>query len=198
MTIKYQLISFVTMLCLVSGAASAQALHSIETVAFTNGEVCVVGDYYKPTTPGPHPAVVFTHGSGDAGRDNGRYQEEAEYFAEEGIASLVFDKRGYGDSEGDWRTASFEDLALDAIAAVDHLKSRNDVDHSRIGLRGASQSGWVLPVAASKSESIRYLILISHRGILTQNHDSWQAASGKRTAVSSSTDEASATGGYTP
>jgi pimeloyl-ACP methyl ester carboxylesterase len=132
---------------------------------------------------------VFTHGSGDAGRDNGRYQEEAEYFAEEGIASLVFDKRGYGDSEGDWRTASFEDLALDAIAAV---------DHSRIGLRGASQSGWVLPVAASKSESIRYLILISHRGILTQNHDSWQAASGKRTAVSSSTDEASATGGYTP
>ncbi len=144
-----------------SGAAFSQDQPIPESVYFLNEDIRLVGELYLPTNPGPHPAVIFTHGSGGAGRDNSRYQLEATYFAEQGIASLVFDKRGYGESGGDWRVASFEDLASDALAAVDYLKSRNDIDVSRLGLRGASQSGWILPLAAIESADVRYLILIS-------------------------------------
>ena len=148
-----------------SGATFSQDQPIPESVSFWNEDIRLVGDLYLPTNPGPHPTVIFTHGSGGAGRDNSRYQLEATYFAEQGIASLVFDKRGYGESGGDWRTATFEDLASDAIAAVDYLKSRNDIDVSRLGLRGASQSGWILPLAAIESADVRYLILISPAGM---------------------------------
>jgi hypothetical protein len=148
-----------------SGAAFSQDQPIPESVSFWNEDIRLVGDLYLPTNPGPHPTVIFTHGSGGAGRDNSRYQLEATYFAEQGIASLVFDKRGYGESGGDWRTATFEDLASDAVAAVDYLKSRNDIDVSRLGLRGASQSGWILPLAAIESADVRYLILISPAGM---------------------------------
>ncbi len=148
-----------------SGAAFSQDQPIPESVYFLNEDIRLVGELYLPTNPGPHPTVIFTHGSGGAGRDNSRYQLEATYFAEQGIASLVFDKRGYGESGGDWRVASFEDLASDAVAAVDYLKSRNDIDVSRLGLRGASQSGWILPLAAIKSADVRYLILISPAGM---------------------------------
>jgi pimeloyl-ACP methyl ester carboxylesterase len=148
-----------------SGAAFSQDQPIPESVYFLNEDIRLVGELYLPTNPGPHPTVIFTHGSGGAGRDNSRYQLEATYFAEQGIASLVFDKRGYGESGGDWRTATFEDLASDAVAAVDYLKSRNDIDVSRLGLRGASQSGWILPLAAIESADVRYLILISPAGM---------------------------------
>jgi hypothetical protein len=148
-----------------SGAAFSQDQPIPESVYFLNENIRLVGELYLPTNPGPHPTVIFTHGSGGAGRDNSRYQLEATYFAEQGIASLVFDKRGYGESGGDWRTATFEDLASDAIAAVDYLKSRKDIDVSRLGLRGASQSGWILPLAAIESADVRYLILISPAGM---------------------------------
>lgn len=148
-----------------SGAAFSQDQPIPESVYFLNEDIRLVGELYLPTNPGPHPTVIFTHGSGGAGRDNSRYQLEATYFAEQGIASLVFDKRGYGESGGDWRVASFEDLASDAVAAVDYLKSRNDIDVSRLGLRGASQSGWILPLAAIESADVRYLILISPAGM---------------------------------
>ena len=148
-----------------SGAALSQDQPIPESVYFLNEDIRLVGELYLPTNPGPHPTVIFTHGSGGAGRDNSRYQLEATYFAEQGIASLVFDKRGYGESGGDWRTATFEDLASDAVAAVDYLKSRNDIDVSRLGLRGASQSGWILPLAAIESADVRYLILISPAGM---------------------------------
>lgn len=156
---------FATISLLVASTAFPQEHLAIESVFFSNGNIRLVGELYMPEVPGPHPAVVFTHGSGGAGRDNPRYRSEATYFAEQGIASLVFDKRGYRESDGDWRTATFEDLASDAVAAVDYLRSRNDIDVSRLGLRGASQSGWILPLAAIESADVRYLILISPAGM---------------------------------
>ena len=136
-----------------------------EDVTFRNGDISLAGSLYLPAGEKPHPTVVFTHGSGDAGRDNRRYRLEAEYLLEHGIASLVYDKRGYGASSGDWRRATFEDLADDALSAVAYLQTRGEVDAARIGLRGSSQSGWILPIAAAKSADVAYLILISPAGV---------------------------------
>ena len=134
---------------------------------FYNGDIKLNGELYIPNGNGPFPAVIFTHGSGDSGVDNKRYKLEAEYFAKHGILSMVYDKRGYGKSIGDWHKADYEDLAKDAIVAVNILKNNKQVDSSRIGLRGISQSGWILPIVAKLSKDVDFLILISPPGVTT-------------------------------
>jgi hypothetical protein len=146
-------------------AAATNTDPKTEEVKIPAGPVTLAARVYLPAGKGPFPAMVFTHGSGPSGRDSGRYQEEAAYFAAAGIASLVYDKRGYGESTGDWQKATFEDLAADALAAVRYLKARPDIDPKRVGLRGASQSGWLLPIAATRSADVAFLVLISPPGV---------------------------------
>jgi pimeloyl-ACP methyl ester carboxylesterase len=54
------------------------------------------------------------HGSGASFRDNRWYLTFVEALVDNGIAVLLPDKRGSVDSDGDWRSASFFDLAADA------------------------------------------------------------------------------------
>ena len=78
---------------------------------------------------------------------------------------LGYDKRGVGGSTGDWKTASFDDLAGDVVAAFDYLKTRRDIDHAQIGLLGWSQAGWVMPLAAVRAKDLAFLISISGAGV---------------------------------
>src|SRR5436190_15289675 len=89
----------------------------------------------------------------------------ARFLIRHGIAVLGYDKRGVGESTGDWNTATFEDLAGDAVAAVGYLKTRRDIDASQIGLLGWSQAGWILPLAAVRAKDIAFLISISGAGV---------------------------------
>ena len=74
-----------------------------------------VGTQMLPDTPGPHPAVLFAHGSGDATRNVAIWNP---YFVRLGMAVLSLDKRGAGKSTGDWHTASMDDMANDWLAGV--------------------------------------------------------------------------------
>jgi dienelactone hydrolase len=120
-----------------------------ETVTCHNGDVMLAGTLLVPSGNGPHPAVVFVHGSGSETRDASSFL--ADYLTREGLASLTFDKRGAGASSGDWREADFNDLAKDVLACVEVLKTRRDINRNKIGLAGASQARWVAPLAASRS-----------------------------------------------
>ncbi len=120
-----------------------------EQVNCRNGDVTLAGTLFIPSTKKRHPAVLFLHGSGTATRDGNRFL--ADHFARQGVATLIFDKRGSGSSTGNWREADFNDLAKDVLACVQVLKSRKDIDTKKIGLVGASQAGWVAPLAASMS-----------------------------------------------
>jgi pimeloyl-ACP methyl ester carboxylesterase len=75
----------------------------------------------------------------------------ADRFARSGIAALVYDKRGSGASTGDWKMSSYDDLANDAIAGIDFLASRLDIDAKRIGLHGHSEGGIIAPIAAVRA-----------------------------------------------
>jgi alpha/beta superfamily hydrolase len=78
---------------------------------------------------------------------------------------LIYDKRGVGSSTGDWRTSSFEDLAKDALAAVEYLKTKSSVISSRTGVMGSSQGGWIAPITASLSPDIAFVVLKSGPGV---------------------------------
>jgi hypothetical protein len=71
-----------------------------EEVRFRNGDVELAGTLLLPAGPGPHPAVVFLHGSGPEGRWASNYL--ARRVVRGGIAALVWDKRGVGESAGSW------------------------------------------------------------------------------------------------
>jgi dienelactone hydrolase len=121
--------------------------YTTEDVTFTNDDVSLAGTVFTPRTPGPHPAIVLMHGSGD----NVRWQREghADFFARQGLIVLSFDKRGCGESTGNWRLVGFEPLARDGLAGIKLLQSRPDVDPRNVGFWGISQAGWIMPLAAS-------------------------------------------------
>lgn len=135
------------------------ASFTAEDVIFRNGNVRLAGRLVKPTKEGRYPAVVVVHGSGAQGLGDNYYNFWGRFFAWRGVAALIYDKRGVGSSTGDFNTAAFDDLAGDALAAVKLLRSRKDVNREQIGLFGISQGGWIAPLAASRSNDIKFLIL---------------------------------------
>ena len=132
-------------------------------VRFTNRDVQLTGTLIAPSTGGRHPAIVLVHGSG---AENRAYMLPwARFVIRHGIAVLGYDKRGVGQSTGDWNAATYEDLAADAVAAVEYLKTRRDIDAAQIGLLGISQAGWIMPLAAVRSKDVAFLISISGAGV---------------------------------
>ena len=135
-------------------------------VRFSNGDVTLSGTLVLPQSTGPHPAVVFIHGSGRNTREHLRFF--ADSFASHGIAGLVYDKRGVGDSTGEFPDdliSSFGDLADDAIAGQSYLRARPDIDSARIGFWGFSQGGWLAPLAASRSDRTAFVTCVGGPGV---------------------------------
>ncbi len=110
-------------------------------------------------TAGPVPGVVLVDGSGPTDRFN--FEVEQGWLAEAGLASLAYDKPGCGSTPGDWRCQTFADRAAEAASAIDHLIEHPAVAPDRIGLWGASQGGWVVPLAAGRHHRIAFAILVS-------------------------------------
>ena len=131
-----------------------------EEVSFTNEaqDIPLAGMLFLPDSDGPYPAAVMIHGSGTSIRDNGWYVTLAAYLQENGIAVLLPDKRGSVRSGGDWRTASFEDLATDTAAAVAYLESRADLPLSAVGVIGSSQGGQLSPVVATQTPGVAFVV----------------------------------------
>ena len=142
------------------GASLAET--NYEEIYFHNNvqDLQLAGMIFLPEDDGPYPAVVIIHGSGTSRRDNRWYVTLAHYLQENGIAVLLPDKRGSVNSEGDWHTASFEDLATDTAAAVEYLKGRSDLSISQIGIVGLSQGGHLAPVAAALVPDATFLVNI--------------------------------------
>ena len=146
-----------------------------EEVQFTNGDVVLAGTLLIPNGDGPHPALTMMHGSGEAVRmDN---FAEARSLVRDGVAVLIYDKRGSGASiGGHYRFDGYEALASDGIAAIDFLRSRNDIDPSQIGLWGTSEGGWTAPMAASQIDDLAFLIIISGGPVTPEEQGAYSGA----------------------
>jgi pimeloyl-ACP methyl ester carboxylesterase len=138
---------------------------SEEAVSFTNGGVALSGTILFPAGEGPFPAIVCTHGSGPGDRQFAAYRSEGVFYSRLGLAALIYDRRGSGKSEGDAATASMEDLADDALAGVELLKTKKTVGATEIGVSGVSQGGWITPLAASRSKAVAFVVVRSASGI---------------------------------
>jgi dienelactone hydrolase len=84
-------------------------------------------------------------------------QKRARLLARHGYGVLVFDRRGEGESEGDPNVFGW-DGARDVHAALAYLRSRRDVDPTRVGGIGLSVGGEVLIQAAAESRTLRAIV----------------------------------------
>lgn len=130
-------------------------------VEFMNGQIRLAGVVLLPNKQTKAPAVVIIHGSGDSDRDQVWARQFAEGLAQRGIAVLLPDKRGSGKSGGDWKKASFEELADDAIAGVELLRQHTKVKSGVVGVMGLSQGGKIAPLAATRSSQIAFVVSVS-------------------------------------
>ena len=167
--------------------------HRIEEVSIKHGEITLKGALTLPLKPGPHPAIVLAHGSGDTKRNVGIWNS---FFVRQGFAVLSLDKRGVGASSGDWHQASMDDLAGDWLAGVDMLKQRADIDVKRIGVHGSSQGGWTAPLMAARSQDISFIIVRAGSAVpvgTTMAHEiAWSAREGGMSEVDAKEAEAAA------
>ena len=145
-----------------------------EEVVFANGNTTLRGSLLLPTTSGPHPAIVLIHGSSTPSRDDFRFY--ADLFVRRGIATLIYDKRDTGNQPGGMSRVDVRDLAADVLAALQLLKSRSDIDTTRIGLWGHSQGGWVAPIAAAQSNSFAFIVGFSAPGVTYAELDKYANA----------------------
>jgi len=143
-----------------------------EEVKFKNekADITLDGTLTIPEGSAQFPAVVMVSGSGPQDRDENILNHKpfkviADYLTRNGIAVLRYDDRGVGKSEGDFGKAISTDFANDAIAAVEYLASRTDViDANKIGIAGHSEGGMIAPMAANRSESVSFIILLAGPG----------------------------------
>lgn len=132
-----------------------------ERVVFrTSDGVTITGTWYEPSFR-PAPAVVLIH---MLGRSRGDWDTFASRLAGAGIGALAIDLRGHGDSasaaqSGD--TPDYSVLVHDIEAARRFLASRSDVQHSRIGLAGASMGANLAALEAASDGGIASLALLS-------------------------------------
>ncbi|HEX9793622.1 MAG TPA: CocE/NonD family hydrolase [Planctomycetota bacterium] len=139
---------------------------AVQPFAFRSHGFTLHGDLYLPPGEGPHPAVVWVHGSGKATRAGAGSWPL--FLVSQGFAALAVDKRGVGASEGRYELADgghdnrahMLRRAEDVAAAVQALKARPEILDERVGLMGGSQAGWVMPVAAGL-EPVLFTITVS-------------------------------------
>ena len=155
------------------------ALYREEEVHLQNGNTKLSGTLLIPVTNGKHPAIVFHHGAYQDTREAWRFF--ADHFARRGIATLIYDNRGSGESTG-YPRAGFDDLAGDVLAAVQLLKERKDVDPKQIGLWAGSQAGWISPLAAARSKDVAFIMLMSGPGVTVARNVLYESESNLRAA----------------
>src|SRR5215472_398534 len=140
-------------------AATSPALS--EEIQFTNGAAHLRGTVYFPKSGNHLAAVVVLHHAGLPTRDANLYRHLCEGLPAIGIAVLVYDRRGSGQSSGDLGKADYETLADDAVAGQHALAKLPQIDPNKIGFWGLSQGGWLAVLAAGRSKDAAFAISVS-------------------------------------
>lgn len=136
-----------------------------------SGSVTLAGTAWLPRV-GIHAGVLMFPGSGPADRDNDVFFPPIrEHLVERGIAVASFDKRGVGESGGDWLSVGLEVLATDAIAEMVAFLGVEGVPADRVGLFGHSQGGWIVLEAGAIGEHAAFVITNSGPGVSVGDQD---------------------------
>ena len=147
--------------------------YTSEAIIFINDvadSIELAGTLTLPKNIKNPPVVILISGSGPQNRDEELMGHKpflvlSDYLTNHGIAVLRFDDRGVGESKGNFQNATTFDFATDVEAAITYLKSRNDIDKTKIGLIGHSEGGLIAPIIASRNNTVAFIVLLAGPGV---------------------------------
>jgi len=142
-----------------------------EEITFESGDITLAGTLVRPTTTDHFPAVVLLHGSGPEPRSDPPTRVVVNVLLRNGFAVLFYDKRGVAASGGDFDAALYPDFIDDAIAAVEYLTTRPDIDTRLIGLYTVSEGVWFGPEVAVRTGKVAFIF--NKVGSLLPAEESW-------------------------
>jgi alpha/beta superfamily hydrolase len=130
-------------------------------VRFSASGIVLEGIFERPKGETPFPAVAVCHPHPLYGGDmyNNVVSVICQALAQESIATLRFNFRGVGRSEGSHEEGVGEQD--DVRAALDFLEARDDVDKRRMGLAGYSFGTRVVMPVALREQKVRAVALVS-------------------------------------
>lgn len=110
------------------------------------------------------PIVVMVTGSGLQNRDEELFEHKpfaviADFLARNGIASLRYDDRGFGESTGDATKATTSDFASDAKAVLDWIHAQRLF--GKAGIIGHSEGGLIAYMLGAKKQGPDFIISIA-------------------------------------
>lgn len=142
--------------------------YQIEEVTFVNEKEGnkLVGALTIPYGEGPFPAMVLVSGSGQQNRDEELMNHRpfwviADYCALHGIAVLRYDDRGVGGSTGEVKNATTMDFSYDAETAFDYLRSRKEINATKVGILGHSEGGIINFMVSSRRPEVAFLVSLA-------------------------------------
>lgn len=126
----------------------------------------LAGTLTLPQTGDQFPAVVLVTGSGAQNRDEEIMEHKpflviADYLTRNGVAVLRCDDRGTASSQGNHASATNEDFANDAEAALNYLRGRKEIDAKRIGIVGHSCGGTIAFMVGARDEELAFIISLA-------------------------------------
>ena len=153
-----------------------------ESVSFTNagytfnGTLTLPENYTKQT-----PVVLMVTGSGQQNRDEELFEHKpfaviADALARQGIASLRYDDRGWGDKSVNFADCTTDDFRQDAAAALPLLRKR----FNKVGILGHSEGGTIAMMLAAEGKtdfivSLAGMAISGKETLVMQNHQAMSA-----------------------
>jgi pimeloyl-ACP methyl ester carboxylesterase len=153
-----------------------------QEVRFTSGTFHLAGSLAAPDGDGPFPGVLLIAGSGQVDRNENHkklainvFREIANHLAENGIATLRYDKRGVGASEGNyWETGFFDNIS-DASSALNYLKAQKQIRPEAVFLLGHSEGALIVTKLAADGADVAGVVLLGGPARSGEDVLKWQA-----------------------
>lgn len=144
-----------------------------EEVVYENkkDQIKIAGTLTLPRAKGPFPAVLLLTGSGAQDRNetvmgHRPFLVLADYLTRKGIAVLRVDDRGVGGTTRGTPYDTGENYAADALAGIEFLKIRKEINPKQIGLLGHSEGGMIAPMVAAQSKDVAFIVMIAGPGLV--------------------------------
>ena len=150
--------------------------YQTQEVSFNNGDAVLKGTLVMPENASSQtPVLLMVTGSGLQNRDEEFFEHKpfaviADALARQGIATLRYDDRGFGESTGDLVNVTTEDFKNDALAGVELLRKQ----FKHVGILGHSEGGTIGLMLAAEGKvdfviSLAGMVVSAEKTLMEQN-----------------------------